>query len=59
MNPHDNDNDNELEQQRRMLIAKAAGIFVNTTITGALAIIKPLYNKTPYHTSALTGVDWV
>jgi hypothetical protein len=59
---HDNDNEDdedEIEQQRRMLIAQAAGIFVNTAIAGALTIIEPLYNKTPYHTSALTGADWV
>lgn len=57
MNPHEDEE--ELEQQRRMLIAQAAGIFVNTAVTGALAAIEPLYNKTPYHTSALTGADWV
>lgn len=41
--------------------SQAAGIFVNvnTAIAGALTIIEPLYNKTPYHTSALTGADWV
>ena len=59
---HDNDNEDdedEIEQQRRMLIAQAAGIFVNTAIAGALTIIELLYNKMPYHTSVLTGADWV
>jgi hypothetical protein len=62
MNPHNDDNkddEDELEQQRRMVIAQAADIFVNTVVAGALIIIEPLYNKTPYHTSALTGADWV
>jgi hypothetical protein len=58
-NDDNEDDEDEIEQQRRMLIAQAAGIFVNTAIAGALTIIEPLYNKTPYHTSALTGADWV
>jgi len=59
---HDDDNEDdedEIKQQRQMLITQAAGIFVNTAIAGALTIIELLYNKMPYHTSVLTGADWV
>ena len=58
MDPHSDDED-EIEQQRRMLTAQAAAIFVNATVAGAISYAEPLYNKTPYHTSALTGADWV
>jgi hypothetical protein len=57
----DSSSDEEFEQQRRRLIAQAAAAFVNATVTGALLCldVDPLYNKTPYHTSTLTGADWV
>ena len=34
---------------------------MNVTVTGALLCLEsdPLHNKTPYHTSTLTGADWV
>ena len=61
MDPHSNDdNDSDkIKQQRCMLIAQAAAIFMNTTVAGAIYYAEPLYNKTPYHTSVLTGADWV
>ena len=55
----DKDDKDKLKQQRWMLITQAASIFMNTTVAGALTTIELLYNKTPYHTSALTGADWV
>jgi hypothetical protein len=59
-NELDTDDEEEaLEHERRMLIAQAAAIFVNATVSGAILAVESLYNKTPYHTSALTGADWV
>ena len=42
----------QLVLQCAVLVTYAAG-------TTALIYSVPLYNKTPYHTSALTGADWV
>ena len=57
----DSSSDEELEQERQRLIAQAAAAVLNVTVTGALPCLEsdPLYNKTPYHTSTLTGADWV
>jgi len=37
----------------------AAFTTANTVTTAALIYADPLYNKLPYHTSALSGADWV
>jgi hypothetical protein len=37
----------------------AAFTMVNIIVTAAHIYASPLYNKIPYHTSALTGADWV
>ena len=43
----------------RQVVLECAKIFVQVVGTAALAFGGPLYNKTPYHTSALSGLDWV
>ena len=40
-------------------IIMAAGVFVHTLVSSAIVFAKPLFNKTPYHTSILTGEGWV
>jgi hypothetical protein len=40
-------------------IILAAGVFVHALVAGAIAFATPLLNKTPYHTSILTGEGWV
>ena len=37
----------------------AAGVFICTLVSGAIVFAKPLFDKTPYHTSILTGEGWV
>ena len=39
--------------------AVAAVFFINTIICTAQILGAPFYDKTPYHTSALTGHAWV
>jgi hypothetical protein len=41
------------------LVALAAAWVINVAVAGALIYAQPLYDKTPYHTSALTGEAWV
>ena len=36
-----------------------AGVFVHILVSGAIVFSKPLFDKTPYHTSILTGKGWV
>ena len=40
-------------------IILAAGVFVHTLIAGAIEFATPLFDKTPYHTSILTGEGWI
>jgi len=47
------------DQQCRCHAIHAAGVFVHTLITGAIAFSGPLYTKLPYHTSILTGKGWI
>ena len=42
-----------------LIALKCTEIFVQVTGAAELAFGGPLYNKTPYHTSALSGLDWV
>jgi hypothetical protein len=46
------------EDQRRKMAGLSAAVFVYITVASAAALVAP-YNKTPYHTSALRGIDWV
>ena len=53
-----------LEEERqhqhvRKMMFMAAFTMANIVATAALIYADPLYNKVPYHTSALSGADWV
>jgi hypothetical protein len=48
-----------MADQQRFCAIQAAGIFVHTLVTGAIAFARPLYAKIAYHTSILTGEGWV
>jgi hypothetical protein len=48
-----------MQNQYLQAIIMAVGVFVHTLVSSAIAIAKPLFNKTPYHTSILTGEGWV
>ena len=41
------------------LVALAGTWVINVAVAGALIYARPLYDKTPYHTSALTRAAWV
>lgn len=45
--------------QRRLLLIQILGTFVNTIIAALILFAAPLYDKEAYHTSALSGADWV
>ena len=49
----------ELYKCIRKMKYMAAFTTVNIIVTAAHIYASPLYNKIPYHTSALTGADWV
>jgi hypothetical protein len=44
---------------RHRFAAAAAAFFVNTVVCAAQIYTASFYNKTPYHTSALSGHAWV
>jgi len=50
--------DDEYEQ-RRLLMVQCITLITCAAGAAALSYGLPLYDKTPYHTSALTGADWV
>jgi hypothetical protein len=45
--------------QRQLLLIQILGTFVNTIIAALILFAAPLYDKEAYHTSALSGADWV
>jgi hypothetical protein len=47
------------EEDTTILAVLAAAWVINVAVAGALIYARPLYDKTPYHTSALTGEVWV
>jgi DDE superfamily endonuclease len=48
------------EEENNLLIAALAAVWVvNSAVAAASIYAEPLFNKTPYHTSALTGEAWV
>ena len=59
----DEDSSEAEEEQRHQDVRKmmfvAAFTMANIVATAALIYADPLYNKVPYHTSALSGADWV
>ena len=48
----------DAEETYRQVALECARIFVQVIGTTVLAFGGPLHNKTPYHTSALPGLDW-
>src|ERR1700721_1997503 len=52
------DSDNEYEQCR-LLMLQCVTLMTCAAGAAALAYGLLLYDKTPYHTSALTGANWV
>ena len=44
---------------QRKLLLQALAIFVNTVAFAVTIFAEPFYDKTPYHTSALSGHAWV
>ena len=42
-----------------MFVALGAAWVINVAVAGALIYAQLLYDKTPYHTSALTGEAWI
>ena len=48
-----------MADQQCLHAIQAAGVFVHTLVTGAIAFAGPLYAKIAYHTSILTGEGWV
>ena len=55
--PMSDSSDSEYEELRLQL--QYLALFTFAAGAAALAYNLPLYDKTPYHTSALTGADWV
>ena len=49
----------EAEEAYRQVALECAKIFVQVVGATALAFGESLYDKIPYHTSALSGLDWV
>jgi hypothetical protein len=47
------------KEDTTMLVALGAPWVINVAVAGALIYARPLHDKTPYHTSALTGEAWV
>ena len=45
--------------QRQGFILRIAGLILNATIAAVVSFTTCLYNKIPYHTSALSGANWV
>jgi hypothetical protein len=53
------DNDEQQLQHRHELLLQCANLVVNAVGSAAMMYARPLYDKTPYHASALSGEDWV
>ena len=53
------DNLEDAEDAYRQVALECAKVFVQVAGAAALAFGGPLYNKIPYHTSALLGLEWV
>lgn len=52
-------NETELEEQHQVFLLQMAGMAVVAAATPALVYAAPLHDKIPYHTSALSGEEWV
>ncbi|KAH8979507.1 hypothetical protein EDB86DRAFT_2814528, partial [Lactarius hatsudake] len=52
-------NTTNLVAARHQLLIRAASVFVSSVAMAAQIYSTPLFNKTPYHTSALSGEAWL
>jgi hypothetical protein len=53
----DSNSSSEMDEQRHAFMLQMADMAI--TAAAAITFATPLYAKTPYHTSALSGQDWV
>ena len=49
----------ETDTRLRNALIQTFLVAINVVITATLIYAGPLYDKTPYHTSALSGIAWV
>jgi len=47
------------EDEQRIFFMQMAGMAITALVAATVVYASPLYDKTPYHTSALSGADWV
>ena len=47
------------QASRQGILLRIAGLIMNAAIAAVVSFATHLYNKTPYHTSVLTGANWV
>ena len=45
--------------QRKCFVVQAACLVINAAVAASVTFATPLFDKTPYHTSALSGAAWV
>jgi hypothetical protein len=48
-----------MDQTRRGILLRIAGLILNATIAAVVSFATHLYDKIPYHTSTLSGANWV
>ena len=48
-----------MDRTRRGIFLRIAGLILNAAIAAVVLFATHLYDKTPYHTSALSGATWV
>ena len=48
-----------MDRTRQAIFLRIAGLFLNAAIAAVVSFAAHLYNKIPYHTSALSGATWV
>ena len=47
------------EDERQIFLMQMAGMAIAALAVATVEYASPLYDKTPYHTSVLSGADWV
>jgi hypothetical protein len=47
------------DERRQIFLTQMAGLAITALAAATVVYASPLYNKTPYHNSALSGADWV
>jgi hypothetical protein len=55
----DSNSSSEMDEQRHAFMLQMADMAITEAAVGAITFATPLYTKTPYHTSALSGKNWV